>query len=194
MKVLLRIKEFRSKLDNKTIADFEENNILNIEKVINTYNPYIYTILKNRMSTQEDIEEILSDVFTVLWKNYSKIDKNINIKLYLIGITRNLIKKKYRTIKNNIENIEDYENDISSYINVEELVEKNEKSKIVSNAIENMKLEEKKIFIMFYYKSKKIKEISKELEISEAKTKIILHRLRKCVRKKLKERGYDYGK
>ena len=47
---------------------------------------------------------------------------------------------------------------------------------------------------MFYYKSKKIKEISKELNISEAKVKITLHRLRKFVKKKLKERGYDYGK
>ena len=56
-----------------------------------------------------------------------------------------------------------------------------------------MKKEEKQIFIMFYYKSKKIKEISKELNISEAKVKITLHRLRKFVKKKLKERGYDYG-
>ena len=47
---------------------------------------------------------------------------------------------------------------------------------------------------MFYYKSRKIKEISKELKISESKTKIVLHRLRKTVKKKIKEGGYDYGK
>ena len=55
MKVLFD-KEFRSKLDNRTIADFENNNILNIEEIIENYNSYIYTILKNSMSDSEDIE------------------------------------------------------------------------------------------------------------------------------------------
>ena len=183
-------------MDNKTIADFENNNILNIEEIIEDYNSYIYTILKNSMSNSEDIEEILSDVFMVLWKNYEKIDKSIKVKPYLVGITKNLIRKKYRilNIKHTIENIDDYENEVSDYINIEVLVEKNEKSKIISDTIDSMKEEEKQIFIMFYYKSKKIKEISEELNISEAKIKITLHRLRKFVKKKLKERGYDYGK
>lgn len=195
MKVLLN-KEFRSKLDNKTIADFENNNILNIEEIIYNYNSYIYTILKNSMSNSEDIEEILSDVFMILWKNYEKVDKNIKVKPYLVGITKNLIRKKYRilNIKHTIENIEDYENEVSDYVNIEVLVEENEKSKIISDVVDSMNEEEKQIFIMFYYKSKKIKEISKELNISEAKTKITLHRLRKFIKKKLKERGYDYGK
>lgn len=183
-------------MDNRTIADFENNNILNIEEIIENYNSYIYTILKNSMSDSEDIEEILSDVFMILWKNYEKIDKSIKVKPYLVGITRNLIRKKYRilNVKHTIENIEDYENEVSDYINIEVLVEKNEKSKIISDTIDSMKKEEKQIFIMFYYKSKKIKEISKELKISESKTKIVLHRLRKTVKKKIKERGYDYGK
>lgn len=183
-------------MDNKTIADFENNNILNIEEIIYNYNSYIYTILKNSMSNSEDIEEILSDVFMILWKNYEKVDKNIKVKPYLVGITKNLIRKKYRilNIKHTIENIEDYENEVSDYVNIEVLVEENEKSKIISDVVDSMNEEEKQIFIMFYYKSKKIKEISKELNISEAKTKITLHRLRKFIKKKLKERGYDYGK
>lgn len=180
-------------MDNKIIGDFEDNNILNIEEIIQIYNPYIYTILKNCISNKEDIEEILSDVFMVLWKNYPQIDKNIKIKPYLVGITKNLIKKKYR-ILHTVENIEDYEEQITSYIDVHILAEKNEKSKIISEVIDSMKVEEKQIFIMFYYKQKKIKEIAKELNISEGKTKIILHRLRKKVKKVLKERGYDYGK
>lgn len=184
-------------MDEKTIADFENNNILDIEAIIENYNSYIYTILKNSLSDREDIEEILSDVFMVLWKNYEKIDKNIKVKPYLVGITKNLIRKKYRVLneKHTItENIETYECEINNYIDVQSLVEQNEKSKIISDTIDNMKQEEKTIFIMFYYKSKKIKEISKELNITEAKIKVILHRLRKVIKKKLKERGYSYGK
>lgn len=183
-------------MDNRTITDFEINNNLNIELVIQTYNSYIYTILKNCITNKEDIEEILSDVFMVLWKNYNKIEKDIKIKAYLIGITKNLIKKKYRimNINHTIENIEDYENEISNFIDIDSLVEENEKSKIISNTLDNIKSEEKQIFILFYYQSKKIKEISKEMNVSQGKIKTILHRTRKIIKKKLKERGYDYGK
>lgn len=188
-------KGFRSKLNNnEKIADFEEENNLNIEKVIEKYNNYIYTILKNAITNEEDIEEILSDVFTVLWKNYFKLDKDINIRAYLIGIAKNLIKKKYRNYMHATENIENIENTINEDINIEELIEENEKSKIISILIDNMKEEEKQIFTMFYYKGVKIKEIAKLLNITETKVKVTLHRLRKQVKKNFKERGYDYGK
>lgn len=191
------MKEFRAKLDNnETIADFEDRNILNIEKVIEKYNNYIYTVIEHSISDSEDIEEILSDVFIVLWKNHSKIDNNINIRAYLIGITRNLIKKKYRSYNIDYEtkNIDDFENKINSHIDIQELIEENEKGKIIEKLIDSLKDEEKKIFTMFYYQSKKIKEIAKALKISETKVKVTLHRLRKQAKKKFKEGGYSYGK
>ena len=183
-------------MDDRTIGDFENNNKLNIVKVIEYYNAYIYTIIKNSMSNKEDIEEVLSDVFIVLWNNYEKLDSSMKIKPYLIGIVKNLIKKKYRmsAIQKELDNIEDYENEIGDYIDIQSLAEKNEKSKIVQEVLQSMEELQRQIFIMFYYKSRKIKEISKELKISESKTKIVLHRLRKTVKKKIKEGGYDYGK
>ena len=41
-------------------------------------------------------------------------------------------------IKTNIENIEDYENEISSYVDVENLAEQNEKSLIIQNMIDSI--------------------------------------------------------
>ena len=59
--------------------------------------------------------------------------------------------------------------------------------------MDSVKKEERGIFIMFYYESKKIKEIAKKMDISQSKVKIVLHRLRKLIKKRLKERGYNYG-
>lgn len=193
MKVL-SIKESTRKLEDKIMADFEENNQLNIEEIIEVYHAYIDKILKNSMTNQEDREEILSDVFMILWKNQNRIDKTMKIKPYLVGITKNLVRKKYRIQIKNHENIEDYEEKIGDFVDVENLIEGNEKSKIVQQVIEKMKPQDQQIFQMFYYQAKKIKEISQELKISEIKVKVTLHRLRKLAKKKLKERGYDYGK
>ena len=49
----------------------------------------------------EDIEEIISDTYVTLWNNTEKLDINKKISSYLFGITKNLIKKKYRKIKSN---------------------------------------------------------------------------------------------
>lgn len=181
-------------MKNKTIETFEENGVLNIEKIISDYNAYIYRILRNSISNKFDIEEILSDVFIIFWKNYKRLDKQTEIKPYLIGITKNLIKKKYRDYNVNFENIELYENDIEYNINIEELAENKEKSKIIKETLKMLRKIDRNVFIMFYYNQRKIKDISKILKISEAKVKIILYRTRKSIKKNLKERGYDYGK
>lgn len=153
-------------------------------------------MLKNSISNELEIEEILSDVFMIFWKKYKLLDKNIEVKPYLIGIVRNLIKKKYSEYSNNInfQSIDIYENVIIDNFNIEELAENQEKSKIISNSLANIKEIDRKVFIMFYYNEKKIKDISRILKISEAKVKVILHRTRKFIKKNLKERGYDYGK
>ena len=53
------------------------------------------------------------------------------------------------------------------------------------NALNELKYEEKQIFIMFYYNSNKIKEIAEMLGISKSKVKTTLHRVRKKLKSKL---------
>lgn len=52
-----------------------------------------------------------------------------------------------------------------------------------------MSNEDKTIFLMFYYKGQKIKEISNKLDISESKVKMKLSRTRKKLKKILEQRG-----
>lgn len=183
-------------MKKETIAFFEKEGILDIEEIINSYNAYIYKVLKNSISNELDIEEILSDIFMIFWKKYKILDKNTEVRPYLIGIARNLIKKKYSEYSNsiNFQNIDLYENDITDNFNIEELAESQEKSKIISNSLANIKEIDRKVFTMFYYNEKKIKDISRILKISESKVKVILHRTRKFIKKNLKERGYSYAK
>jgi len=103
-------------VEPKTVADFEENGQLNMEQVVEAYNGYLYTILKNCMASRHE-----------------KMDKNMLVKPYLVGIAKNLVRKKYRTLNlaEHFENWEDYGEQISDQMNVEDLIEQNEKSKIV---------------------------------------------------------------
>ena len=66
----------------------------------------------------------------------------------------------------------------------------NEGNNLIEKALENMKEEDREIFLLYYYESKKIKEISKDLNISESKVKTKLHRIRKKLKKELEKGGY----
>ena len=62
---------------DKEIKQYIKNNELDLEKIINEYSSYIATIINNMASTNlsnEDKEEIVSEVFFILWKNKHKLD------------------------------------------------------------------------------------------------------------------------
>lgn len=181
-------------MENHVIEFFQENGVLNLEEVINTYNSYIYKMLNSKISNKSDIEEILSDVFLIFWKNYKKLTSDTKVKPYLVGIAKNLVKKKYGEHRIDFDDIELYENNVTCDVDIVQIVENREKAKIISNTLNELKEVDRNIFIMFYYHQKKIKEIAKMFNSSESRIKIILHRVRKVIKKKLKERGYSYGK
>lgn len=176
----------------RKIYSYLSNDILEIEEIMKDYTNYIYTIIRNTYIkfSNEDIEEISLDVFLTLWNNQNKLDINKDMSAYIAGITKNLIKKKLR--KNIInDNIEDYEEELIDTNNVEFVFSKNEKNKLIFDELTKMKIEDREIFIEYYYGEKNIKEISKIFNISESKVKSKLFRIRKKIKKILKEMGYD---
>lgn len=188
-------KEFRSKLEikNRKIYTYIEQDELLIEKIIEDYMNYIYSIIINmaRDLKQEDIEEIMQDVILTLWKNQDKLDINKSMSAYLSGITKNLVKYKCRQRKIHT-NIDDWEEQLSDFKNLDWVIEKNEREKIISQELETLKENDREIFIKYYYYEKSIKEISNFFNMSESKIKSKLFRIRKILRKALKKGGYGY--
>lgn len=178
---------------NELINKYIINNNLDMEKIINEYSNYIYKIIQNNTNNLscEDIEEIVLDVFLAIWNNQNTLNKDLPLKPYLIGITKNVIKNKYRNIHFNY-NIGDYEECFEVPVDINYLIEQNEKNKIIKNTLNQMNENDKKIFLLFYYNSMSILDISKLLNISKTNVKTKLFRIRKKLKKALIKGGYDY--
>lgn len=177
------------------IKDYIVNNELNIEEIVKDYSGYIYKIIENssiKFFEQEDNEEIISDVFFILWKNCEKLDIERNLSSYIAGITRNLIKQKNRASRKVLD-IDDYIDRVDSNINLENNYEEQEKINILTNALNKMKEDDREIFNLFYYSGKSIKEISVIMNLSEFSVKSKLYRVRKKLRNKLEKGGYRNG-
>lgn len=178
--------------DKKIIAKYIFDNQLDMEKVIKDNKNYVYTIIRkyNLILSDEDIEEIALDVFITFWNNYQKLDIYKNISPYLVGITKNLIKKKIRDIKLD-DNIDDFQDNMIDLSNIEYQIIDDERSKIILESIKNLKDLDRNIFVKYYYDELNISEIAKCYKISKSKVKSKLFRTRKLLKKILKERGYD---
>lgn len=176
------------------VTKYITNGKLNIDALLDDYYDYLYTVIKNYTTLpNEDIEEIIADVFIAVWKNNPNIGENVSIKYYMIRIAKNIINKKYRTIQTKSA-ICDYEELIEDSIDIEMLAIEKEQEEIIGQVLKKLKSEEYKIFMLFYCESNKIKDIAKKMNISESKVKVVLHRIRNIIKKSLKDGGYSYEK
>lgn len=179
--------------EKKKIREYYKNNELDLEVIIDEYSRYIYKIIENmaiQYLSKEDVEEIISDTFVVLWKNRDKLDKTKDLSPYIAGITKNLVREKTRVI--NIHNdISDYENIIQDFFKIDMLCEQREKIAIIDKTVKDMKKIDIEIFELYYYSSMKYNEISNILNMSEFTIKSKLFRIRKKIRKELLKGGYS---
>lgn len=171
--------------DSKIINYYKSNNELDLEKIIKDYSNYINTIINNMAKlnlNDEDKEEIVSEVFFILWRNKDKLDYNKRLSSYIAGVTRNIVKEYLRKKQIHFD-ISDYENSLYSYDSLELLNDNIEEIKKIEKKLETIKEIDRKIFIDFYYSSKSIKDIAKEQKISEFSVKQRLYRIRKKIKK-----------
>jgi len=148
-----------------------------------TYNRVLKYVVC-RCSDMEDVNDIIQETYMDVYKAIIKNKEIDDIDKYVIGITKNKIKKHYsllykiKTIsilKNNLD--DKYLLDVvKSDIDIEKIVIKNIDIEVIWNYLKSKKMIIQRIFYLYYGLDMKIKDIAKELEVSESYTKNYLYR------------------
>ncbi len=176
---------------NHLISRYMIDNKLNIEQVMLDFTPYLCTIVNRKRGTfsDEDVEEIISDIFYAVWKNQHKLDCEKSMSAYLAGVAKNIMYKKWRNLKPNT-NLVDFEDDFADVENVEMEIENKERETVILTELKNIKEDDREIFVAYYYYARSMKEIAVELNITEKKVKSRLFRIRRKLKKVLNKGGY----
>lgn len=173
-----------------TIESYIVDNQLDMSRVFDEYYHYVSTIIKNKHTIKlEDEEEMIADVFLILWKNKDRLDRKAVFSPYIAGITKRLIYRKYRELSKMIK-FSQYENEMISHFNVDEIVEQKEMNDCITKNLKALGNTEYEVFKKFYYEGKKVKQIAKEMNLSNSNVKTKLHRTRKKIREILKVGGF----
>lgn len=150
----------------------------NIEIIINEYSNYVFKIVDNIIGTSlpyQDKEEVVSDVFYLLWKNQNNI--NNNLKGYLGVIAKNCSYSKLRKAN---ENLEYQDNLLNNNVSIKGF--DSDYMFTIKQKLSKLSLEEQQIFKLYYVEGYKIKEISNKFGIKTSLVKVKLYRLRKKLR------------
>lgn len=133
---------------------------------IDRYTPYVSTVIWNiigRTMTAQDTEELTADVFVVLWQQSDRIQRG-KTRGYLGSIARHkacdLLRKQGVDLS--------LEEDILpiSTDGPETILEKQEQSRIVREAVNAMTEPDREIFIRYYYYCQTATAIGREMKIS----------------------------
>lgn len=155
-------------------------NLLDFENIYQrTYdNTLKFIVIK--CNNIDDINDIIQDTYIELYHKLQR--KNIDVeneKNYIIGIAKNIIKRHYRKVKNenNEISINEYENmEVSDDINIEDNFITQENAKDVWNYIENKDIITTKVFYLYYILGYKIEEIAEEMNLNLSNVKSRIYR------------------
>lgn len=145
-------------------------------------------MLKNRM----DADDVTQEVLIKLWKNLGNFNMNA-AGSYIMKMTHNLcidyLRRRNISLKRELEidNIfeETYTN-VNDLNNPELVLLKENLSRRLKEAVENLPLNLKSIFVMYQIQGMKYKEISEALDLPINSVKVYLMRARIKLQKELK--------
>ena len=169
----------------KALRELQKGSQQALEWMIDTYNPYVSTIVYNIIGTRmtkADVEETVSDVFFALWNNAKRIKPNMT-KAYLGAIARNRAKNKLREQGMTMELDE-------AILTVEAdgpegELDRKTRRRLVQRAVLAMEQPDREIFLRHYYYGQTVAVIAGELHMTPSAVKSRLARGREKLKASL---------
>lgn len=158
--------------------------------LIEAYSAYVYTIVKNIVQPplpDEDVEEVVSDVFLTLWERAADVEQG-RLRPWLAAVTRNKARDKLRALRLADPLGEDYL--LLSVPGPEEDLLARELRQLTRRAVESLPEPDRSIFQRHYYLYQKTDEIAAALELKPATVRTRLSRGREKLKQMLAEGGF----
>lgn len=162
-----------------------------LQMLVNMYEQYIQTIVFRvigNIMTREDIQEVVNDSFHSIWQHADALDESKgSVCSYLTATARNKAKNKLREQKPLSVPIQ--EEDVVDVSDIWQQFEQRERAKLLKEALEHLKSEEREIMIRYYYRYETTEEIAAIMGIRRNTVKSKLMRGREKLKNYLIKRG-----
>lgn len=165
-----------------------------IVEVQKKYGRRILAVCYHILRSVPDAQETENDTYFGLWNSIPPRQPE-NLEAYTLKTARNCALKKYEynhAMKRsaNLVSIEEMTEELVGNGEVPETVLVSELTVCIDEFLQNLKEEQRKVFVLRYWYFLSVKEIMRECRMSKSKVESILYRVRNRLKDVLTERGY----
>lgn len=180
--------------EKRLAAKLRNGDTAALKEIIDRYTGYVRTVIRNfsRGSfSEQDIDELCSDVFFSLWQHREGIKADIGFRSYLSAIARNSVKDHFKSAKPPSEDISELE--IPSGIEVEDMAQLRETLHCIDEYLSTLPERDSEIFARYYFYGESTREIARRMDIPEGTVRSTLSRTRNKLKEFLTKRGFEYA-
>ncbi|NCN07183.1 RNA polymerase sigma factor [Candidatus Falkowbacteria bacterium] len=189
-------KNYSNKTDEElVILSLENQNIF--AYLINRYQKKIARYIK-RISglSDDDIEDVLQDVFIKTYRNLNAFDSNLKFSSWLYRIAHNQVISNFRKSKSRPQSIildsdNDFLENIASEFNLEKEIDIIENQEIIMEIIGSLDYKYKEVIELRFLEEKEYSEISDILKKPNGTVAALISRAKKQIRKELERKNIN---
>lgn len=181
--------------DDRIIELYWQRSEAAIKETSAKYGSYCYSIAFHILNNEEDANECVNDTWLKAWYTMPPNRPN-RLAVFLGKITRNLsydVWKRYHAQKRGYGEIplllSELEECLPAINSVEETIEEHLLTESINRFLLTLSDKKQKIFLLRYWYVLSMREISRETEIPIPGISVILHRIRKDLKKYLEKEG-----
>ncbi|KIA82995.1 RNA polymerase sigma24 factor [Kaistella solincola] len=162
-------------------------------QLINLFWVDVFSFVMKKVQDEHVADEITVSVFSKVLSKLDLYDPNFQFKTWILTIAQNTIidywRKKSRENEDSTDNFEGFKNQLA--LSPEELLISEEDQKQILASIQSLDANYQDIIQLRFFEEKSIKEISEELNITVANTKIRIMRAKKLLAALLKNNSFE---
>lgn len=167
--------EYKEMQDSELIEEIRRYKSRAVEELYNRYSSLIFTVAKKIAPDEKAAEEILVDVFTIIWKRAGDVDFTHNcVYSWIITLTRNRAVDMLKRSRSPEATLDYYDDEfeetfilprISPEIENYDIRHVIKNKKRIENALDKLTDAQKYVIHLAYYEGYNINEISEKLGI-----------------------------
>lgn len=174
--------------ENNFIDELKCRNETALDYIYSKYLNLVYKVvidILGDITTKEDIEECVSDIFIGIWKNIEKYNPNVTpFKKWLIAVSKYKAIDYLRKLSKHQQTVELEENISIAKDNIEDKIIRDSEIATLHSVIMDMSEVDRDIFIKRYILNENISDIAKHLDMPRSAIDNRLSRGRKAIRNK----------
>lgn len=165
-----------------------------LKEIIDCYTGYVRTVLRNfsrGMLSEQDIDELCSDIFFSLWQHRKNLDADVGFRAYLSAMARNAVKDRFKSAEPPCDNVSEFE--IPSGSRVEDMAQFHEMIRCLDKGLSTLPEKESEMFARYYFYGESTPVIARKMNLSESTVRSALSRTRTKLKEYLTKRGFDHA-